>query len=128
MAPGGPLISTRLGGGFTVFTSNFVCESILSIILGPYCTIGTSFATPHVSSAYLLIKQIDPALKPILAEATMRETGKRIYDAQTNANYSRLDLLNFFNVLDWPTYHHDNRRTGATLLKGDIDSTRRHKL
>ena len=24
---------------------------------------------------------------------------------------------------DWPTYHHDNQRTGFTLLKGDIDAT-----
>jgi len=24
---------------------------------------------------------------------------------------------------DWPTYHHDNQRTGFTILKGDIDST-----
>ena len=25
--------------------------------------------------------------------------------------------------IDWPTYHHDNRRTGFTLLKGDIPSS-----
>jgi len=30
---------------------------------------------------------------------------------------------NIFKSLDWPTYHHDNRRTGFTLLKGDLGST-----
>ncbi|HLD15770.1 MAG TPA: FG-GAP-like repeat-containing protein [Candidatus Nanoarchaeia archaeon] len=32
-------------------------------------------------------------------------------------------FLDTVNSYSWPTYHHDNKRAGFTLLKGDADST-----
>ena len=53
-------------------------------------------------------------------------------DQETNATIphamkSTAGLYRLFwdtvHSFDWPTYHHDNQRTGFTLLKGDIDAT-----
>ena len=53
-------------------------------------------------------------------------------DQETNATIphamkSTAGLYRLFwdtvHSFDWPTYHHDNQRTGFTLLKGDIEAT-----
>ena len=53
-------------------------------------------------------------------ERLLNRTGKRIEAILGSEEYSRIDLLSALNVLDWPTVNHDYRRTGFTLLKGDL--------
>ncbi len=107
LAPGSFIYTTKVGGGFTKFY-----ESV----------IGTSFATPHVAGVITLIKQYDPAMKANTIESLLEDTGKKITDYYPPfREYPRIDLANALGVLDWPTFHHDYRRTGFTLLKGDID-------
>ncbi len=116
LAPGDYITTTKKGDGFTVF-KEWLCELGISTT---HCTIGTSFATPHVSGAFALIKQYDPALKPRDIEKLLKDSGKRVYDSATGLTFPRIDLLSALNVLDWPTGNHDYRRTSATLLKGDM--------
>lgn len=116
LAPGGYLKTTKVGGGFTAGSS--LCTFLFTLPIP--CTIGTSYAAPHVAGSILLIKQIDSALPLNTIERRLKGTGKEVYDFRSGLTFSRIDLLSFFDVLSWSTFHHDNRRTGFTLLKGDM--------
>ena len=126
LAPGHNIKTTELGGGFTV-ESRIVCDLLGpdSNFLAPLldCTRGTSFASPHVSGAVALLRQFDPALRLGTIERLLFDTGVEASDNEIiSRNYKRIDLLAALNVLDWPMFHHDLRRTGFTLLKGDLKS------
>ncbi|MBI2653252.1 S8 family serine peptidase [Candidatus Woesearchaeota archaeon] len=116
LAPGDYIKTIKRGGGFTFF-NEILCELGISDFR---CTIGTSFATPHVAGAFLLLKQYDTALKPFDIEMLLKNTGKKILEPDTGKNFSRIDLFSAVNFFDWPTENHDFRRTGFTLLKGDL--------
>lgn len=53
---------------------------------------GTSMATPHVSGAIALIKQVNKNLKPKQIEKILNKTGKQIYDSATARYYPRIDV------------------------------------
>jgi len=91
--------------------------------VGPCKSDGTSLATPFAAGSYILIKEYDPALSPFDIEKLLKDTGKPIGSNQ----YPRIDLAAALNILDWPTYHHDYRRTGFTLLKGDLTEDKLEK-
>lgn len=116
VAPGVDIRSTKLGGGFTnIFDDLLGCVPLFGWIFT--CTSGTSFSTPQVAGAVNLIKQHDPAIKIYQIEEILRENSDT-----SNEGYKRINLLKALHVLDWPTENHDYRRTGFTLLKGDMTS------
>lgn len=88
---------------------------------------GTSQAAPHVSGSILLLKEAGAYISPYSTEDLLLSTGKMIQDTGNSRNngpgtnqwFPRIDILNAFQ-LDWPTENHDFRRTGFTLLKGDM--------
>ncbi|MBI2549431.1 S8 family serine peptidase, partial [Candidatus Woesearchaeota archaeon] len=114
VAPGEKIRSTKEGGGFS---------NIFNDIGFGFWTSGTSFSAPHVTGAVLLMKQFDPALKPYEIEDIFKKTGDDIFDPKTFLRYKGINLQKAFQ-LDWPTYQHDNRRTGFTLLKGDMQNSK----
>ncbi|MEK6934706.1 MAG: S8 family serine peptidase [Nanoarchaeota archaeon] len=87
---------------------------------------GTSQAAPHVSGAIALLKEADDTNSvtnsPMHVRELLKETGKQIYDSASGLRIPRLNILAAFQI-DWPMFHHDLRRTGLTLLKGDLDKT-----
>lgn len=126
LAPGHKIRSTNNGGGLSPFLKNILCSTDPPFVPGSFlynltiCNSGTSYATPHVSASVALLREYDPALKPFDIEQMLREDGDRIYDSVTNTDLTKINLLKALHILDWPTFHHDNRRTGFTLLKGDM--------
>ena len=74
----------------------------------------------------------NPAVFPTPAQLTAEEsTFSGPYTAnitQNVVNHSMKAVAGLYRLfwdavkVDWPTYQHDNRRTGFTLLKGDFDS------
>jgi hypothetical protein len=127
LAPGVSIKTTKKGGRFTPgFVLDTICQfsnpSNKFFDISSVCHHGTSYATPHVAGAFALIKQYNPALKPINIEQLLKETGKRIKDDKTGLTFKRIDLISALGVFNWPTFCHDNRRTCYTLLKGDIES------
>ena len=52
----------------------------------------TSYATPYVTAAGALLKQIDPTITPAQIMQTLRDTGDGIYDAGTGLTFKRIDL------------------------------------
>ncbi|NQV09366.1 S8 family serine peptidase [Candidatus Woesearchaeota archaeon] len=122
LAPGHKIRSTKTGGGFTSFFNEIVCftdDQPWLFALG-LCNSGTSYAAPHIAASVALLKEYDPALTPFAIEKLLKDTGDPIVDSVTGLTFKKINLLNALGVLDWPTFHHDNRRTGFTLLKGDI--------
>ena len=109
LAPGSYLKSTRMGGGFTPW----YLEPLMS---------GTSGATPHVSGSVALIKEYDPGMRVKDIERLLVNTGTDVEAIIGTETYPKLNLLNAINVKDWPTENHDFRRTGSTILKGDLTS------
>jgi len=125
LAPGVGIKSTKLGGGLSAGKiQDFICgfSDPVGGDFWTYCDgmAGTSFATPHVAGAFALVRQYDTAMKSNDIERLLKTSGKKIYDSATGLNFSRIDLLSALNILDWPTENHDYRRTGFTLLKGDL--------
>ncbi|MBI2549205.1 S8 family serine peptidase, partial [Candidatus Woesearchaeota archaeon] len=93
---------------------------------------GTSMASPHVAAAILLLQEAARGtLSPLEIRERLKESGKIIHDTSNSRDngppsglwFPRLDILAAFQ-LDWPTYQHDNRRTGFTLLKGDMQNSK----
>lgn len=131
LAPGDRIRTTKTGGDFTSYIGNYVCwhnsdeylGSNIIQILFPFCNYGTSFSAPHVSASAILLKQYDTALKPFDIEQILKENGDEIFDLITNETIIRINLYKSFHILDWPTENHDYRRTGFTLLKGDITNS-----
>ncbi|NQV09364.1 S8 family serine peptidase, partial [Candidatus Woesearchaeota archaeon] len=101
LAPGVMITSANLGGGTLSGT-------------------GTSYSAPHVAGTVALLHEIDSASTPFEIEGKLKQTGESIYDSGSGFYFPRINVLNAFGAIDWPTFHHDNRRTGFTLLKGDI--------
>ena len=87
---------------------------------------GTSQAAPHVSGSIALLKEADDTNSitnsPMHIRELLKESGKQIYDSASGLRIPRLDIFKAF-AIDWPFFHHDLRRTGFTLLKGDLDAT-----
>jgi subtilisin family serine protease len=52
----------------------------------------TSYATPFVTAAGALLKQIDPTITPAQIVQTLRDTGDGIYDSGTRLTFKRIDL------------------------------------
>ena len=66
---------------------------------------GTSIATPHVSGAFLLLRQFKRAeknqiLTPAEIEDKLNDTGKVINDASSGLNFSRIDIYTAILNLD----------------------------
>ncbi|HEV8605733.1 MAG TPA: carbohydrate-binding protein [Tepidisphaeraceae bacterium] len=54
----------------------------------------TSFATPPVTAAAALLKQISPAFTPAQIQSILRDSAYTVYDAISMLNYKALDLDN----------------------------------
>lgn len=92
---------------------------------------GTSYATPHVSGIVALLQDfMNATLRPSQTRAVLRSSGISVteYRGISKYTYPRLDFSRAIRYLpyldvehaDWPTENHDFRRTGFTLLEGDI--------
>ena len=117
------------------------CEITSTSINGGYETqCGTSQATPHVAGSAALLQDVyDSTLTPDQIIEALNASGKSIHDSYLffffKITFSRIDVeaaLDYLPVLDirhfdWPAENHDFRRTGFTLLKGDLTSASKVK-
>ncbi|MBI2548834.1 S8 family serine peptidase, partial [Candidatus Woesearchaeota archaeon] len=107
-------------------------------------SVGTSMAAPHVAGAAALLQDAyDGKLTPYQIQEALVQSGKQVWDPEVYISrflfwetkgkfFPRIDVLaalDYISLLDvshqdWPTFHHDNRRTGFTLLKGDIKNAK----
>ena len=123
VAPGEEIITTHTDGSFSYLTEYHFQRLFCGFESAECGVSGTSFSTPYVAGVVALMKEYDPALvKPSFITRLLNNSGIKIYDSSSNKYYSRIDLNELFHLLDWPTENHDFRRTGFTLLKGDMDS------
>jgi hypothetical protein len=80
--------------------------NINSTVPGGYGTkSGTSMATPHVSGAFLLVRQFkrlekQQLLTPRQLQDALNQSGKTIYDSGSGLNFSRIDVYNAIVSLD----------------------------
>ncbi len=98
MAPGVDILSTvppldRCTGDPT----HAVCSDSLYLALS-----GTSMATPHVSGVIALLKQVNASLEPKEIEDILNDTGKMIYDPESQRNYPRIDAYGALKVVITP--------------------------
>ncbi len=63
---------------------------------------GTSMATPHVSGAIALIRQVNKNLSPKEIENLFNKTAKQIYDPATKKHYPRIDVYKAVSKLIAP--------------------------
>ncbi len=83
------------GGNFSVILAA-PGMYINSTYPGGYASMsGTSMATPHVSGAIALYKQIDRSMQPKKIEEILNDYGISLYDNETGRNYSRVDVIRY---------------------------------
>lgn len=92
--------------------------------------IGTSFSAPLAAGASILIKDFDTGLTQHDINNLLIASGKKVKINRIilpDYYVPRIDLASATGALDWPTFNHDNRRTGFTILKGDLEKNNNQK-
>jgi len=83
MAPGAPIVSTGLGGGFE---SNS----------------GTSFASPHAAGGAALLLEANPTLTPDQIKAALRNSSVQVTDPKNDLTFPRINLLDALDAVSTP--------------------------